>query len=68
MRCVDEQHNRELREMKLELHDVNVTHNNQKEKWKKEKACVREQARKKREEDKQVMATMVGVFHKQEDT
>ena len=68
MRCVDEQHNRELRETKLELHDVNVTHNNQKEKWKKDKACVREQARKKREENKQVMATMVGVFHKQEDT
>jgi hypothetical protein len=68
MRCVDEQYNRELRETKLELHDVNVTHNNQKEKWKKEKACVREQARKKREEDKQVLATMVAVFHKQEDT
>ncbi len=52
----------------MELHDLNVTHNNQKEKWKKEKATRREQARKKREENKQVMATMVEVFHKQEDT
>jgi hypothetical protein len=68
MRCVEEQQNWELMETKLELHDLNVTHNNQKEKWKKEKASVREQARKKREEDKQAMATMVEVFHKQEET
>jgi hypothetical protein len=52
MRRVEEQHNHELRDTKVELHDLNVTHNNQKAKWKKEKEAGREQARKKREEDK----------------
>ena len=61
MRSADEANNRELRDTKVELHEVIVTHNNQKEKWKKEKAAGKERARKKREEDKQVMATMVDI-------
>jgi hypothetical protein len=68
MRRVEEQHNHELRETKVELHDMNVMHNNQKAKWKKEKEAGREQARKKREEDKQVMATMVEGLINKEDT
>ena len=68
MRRVEEQHNRELRDTKVELHDLNVTHNSQKAKWKKEKEAGREQARKKREEDKQDMATMVEVLNHKEDT
>ena len=68
MRRVEEQHNRELRDTKVELHDLNVTHNSQKAKWKKDKEAGREQARKKREEDKQFMATMVEVLNHKEDT
>ena len=68
IRCVEEQHNRELRDTKVKLHDLNVTHDNQKAKWKKEKEAGRELARKKREEDKQIMATMVEVLNHKEDT
>ncbi len=65
MRRVEEQHNRELMDTKVELHDLNVTHNNQKAKWKKEKEAGKKLARKKREEDKQ---GMVEVLNHKEDT